>query len=114
MAKMTESEWKTFLVEAPRTGKLATVPADGSPHVAPVWFDLDTDGTIVFMTRGKSAKGRGLRRDPRVAMCVDDERPPFSFVTIEGLATISEGLEEMLVWSTRIGGRYMGADLAES
>jgi general stress protein 26 len=60
MAKMTESEWKAFLVEKPRTGKLGTVRKDGRPHVAPIWFDLDNDGTILFMT------GHRLRRGPKV------------------------------------------------
>jgi hypothetical protein len=46
-------------------------------------------------------------------MCVDDEAPPFSFVTISGVAEISEDLDEMLPWSTKIGGRYMGEDVAE-
>src|SRR5207237_6369491 len=49
-AKRSESEWKAFLVEKPRTGKLGTVRKDGRPHVAPIWFALDDDGTILFMT----------------------------------------------------------------
>jgi len=54
-----------------------------------------------------------MRRDPRVCMCVDDENPPFAFVMVEGSATMSDDLDEMLVYATRIGGRYMGADHAE-
>ena len=38
-----------------------------------------------------------------------DERPPFAFVLIEGTATLSENLEEVKAWATRIGGRYMGS-----
>jgi hypothetical protein len=48
-----------------------------------------------------------------VALCVDDERPPFAFVVIEGVARISEDLEELARWTTAIGARYMGADRAE-
>ena len=114
MPRMTESEWRAFLVERPRTGKLATVRRDGSPHVAPVWFDVDDDGTILFMTRTRSAKGHALRRDPRICLCVDDDEPPFSYVVVDGRVTwITEDPAEMLGWSTRIGGRYMGADQAE-
>jgi hypothetical protein len=46
-------------------------------------------------------------------MAFDDEAPPFSFVTIEGEATISEDPEQLLAWSTVLGGRYMGAERAE-
>jgi hypothetical protein len=44
---------------------------------------------------------------------VDDQQPPYSFVVIEGHATISEDLAEVRRWSTAPGGRYMGADRAE-
>jgi len=111
---MAGSEWRDFLLERPRTAKVATVRKDGRPHVAPVWIDLDDDDTIVFTTSRRSVKGRAIRRDPRVALCVDDDTPPFSFVIVEGRASVSEDLEEMLVWATRIGGRYMGAEVAET
>ena len=110
---MTDEEWRAFLLERPRTGKLAVVRADGSPHVAPIWFDLDSDDTIVFTTGAETVKGRAIRRDPRVSMCVDDESPPFAYVRIDGRAEWSEDLEEMLPWATRIAGRYMGEDRAD-
>jgi PPOX class probable F420-dependent enzyme len=115
MRVMTEEEWKAFLTaEPPHTGKLATVRKDGRPHVAPIWFDLDDDGSIVFTTGAATLKGKSIRRDPRVCLCVDDERPPFSFVIVEGKVEISEDLDEMLLWAVRIGGRYMGAERAEA
>jgi PPOX class probable F420-dependent enzyme len=54
-----------------------------------------------------------MRRDRRVGLCVDDERPPYSYVMLEGEVSISDDLDEMLVFATRIAGRYMGADRAE-
>jgi PPOX class probable F420-dependent enzyme len=93
---------------------LATVRADGRPHLAPVWIALDEDDSIVFTTGATTAKGRAIRADPRVALCVDDDKPPFSYVMVEGTAGISDDLEEMLVWATRLGGRYMGEDKAEA
>ena len=96
-----------------RTAKLATVRADGRPHVAPVWFDLD-GSSLVFATGAETVKGRNLTRDPRLAVCVDDERPPFSFVSIDGTAEISEDPAELLAWCTRIGGRYMGSEQADA
>jgi PPOX class probable F420-dependent enzyme len=110
---MTEDEWRSFVSEGTRTGKLATVRNDGSATVVPVWFVLDTDGSFVFMTGSSSAKGKAMRRDPRVALLVDDERPPFSFVLVRGEVTISEDLDAMLPWSIRIAARYMGEDRSE-
>jgi PPOX class probable F420-dependent enzyme len=106
------SWWRDFLLAAPpRTAKLAVVRADGSPHVAPVWVDLDGDD-VIFMTSAESIKGKAILRDPRVSICWDDERPPFTFVTISGTAATSSDPDELLQWATRIGGRYMGAERA--
>jgi PPOX class probable F420-dependent enzyme len=109
---MGDAERRRFMTEGTRTGKLATVRRDGGPHVASVWFVLDGDD-VVLTTGARTIKGRNLRRDPRVSLVVDDERPPFSYVRVDGTAELSDDLEEMLHWSTAIAGRYMGPDLAE-
>jgi PPOX class probable F420-dependent enzyme len=110
---MTAAEIERFIRSTPaRPGMLATVRADGRPHVAPVWFDLDDDGSIVFETGAETIKGRNLRRTGRAALCVDDDQPPFSFVTFEGPVTIEEDLDQIRAWAGRLGGRYMGAGRA--
>ncbi|MGV9803264.1 PPOX class F420-dependent oxidoreductase [Mycobacterium sp. NPDC003449] len=101
-----------FLSEGTRTAVLGWVAADGRPLAAPVWFTVD-DGEIVFNTAKSAAKGRALARDPRVVLCVHDDKPPFSFVQIQGVASVGEDPDELLAVATRIGGRYMGADRAE-
>ncbi|CAL9639984.1 hypothetical protein SUDANB145_06306 [Streptomyces sp. enrichment culture] len=110
--KMTDEEWRAFVSEGTRTMKLCTVRADGSPHVAPVWFLLDGD-EIVFNTGKETVKGRNLLRDGRVALCVDDDRPPFDYVVLQGRARISEEPDELRNWAARIGARYMGEERAE-
>lgn len=110
--RMTPEERSAFLLEGARTGKLATTAQDGRPHVVPIWFVLDGDD-LIFTFHRDSAKGKHILRDPRVAICVDDERPPFDFVMIEGIAATSDDLDLMLVWATRIAERYMGPDKAE-
>ena len=105
--------WQDFVSALPaRTAKLAVVRKDGSPHVAPVWVDLDGDD-VIFMTSADTIKGKAILRDPRVSLCFDDERPPFSFVTIAGTAVVDDDPGELVRWATRIGGRYMGSDRAE-
>ena len=118
-SKAPEGWWQGFVEELPaRTGKLAVTRKDGSPHVAPVWVDLDRgtgpDGEdqIVFMTSADTIKGKAILRGGRLAMCFDDERPPFAFVTIAGTATTTTDRGELLRWATRIGGRYMGIEQA--
>jgi PPOX class probable F420-dependent enzyme len=117
MYQMDRDEWLAFVLHGTRTGKLAVVRKDGSPHVAPIWFLVDAtdDGDfLVFTSDGSSVKTHALRRDPRISLCVDTDEPPFSFVQFRAEATISENLDELLEWATRLGGRYMGADQAEA
>ena len=108
---MSAAERREFLSGRARTAKLATVRADGRPHVAPIWFDLDGE-TLVFTTGEDTVKGRNMARDPRVSLCIDDA-PPFNFVLIEGTAELTSGDPDLLYWATRLGGRYMGEDRAD-
>jgi PPOX class probable F420-dependent enzyme len=101
-----------FLSAGTRTGMLGYVAADGRPLVAPVWFVLD-DGQLAFNTGRNTAKGRALARDSRVAICVDDPHPPYSFVQVQGAATVTEDPQDVLDIATRTGARYMGADRAD-
>lgn len=110
--KMTDEQWRAFVSHGTRTGKLSTVRADGSPHVTPIWFLLDGDD-VVFNTGKESVKGRNLARDGRAALCVDDDRPPFDFVVLQGRAELSEDLDDVRRWAARLGARYMGDERAE-
>jgi PPOX class probable F420-dependent enzyme len=108
----SKDEWVAFLREPVRPALLATTRADGRPHVAPVWYDLDGEA-LVWNTGAETVKGRNIRRDGQVSLCVQDDRPPFSFVTVSGVATWTDHLPEVRLWAGRIGARYMGADREE-
>ncbi|MEV6653183.1 PPOX class F420-dependent oxidoreductase [Streptomyces sp. NPDC051219] len=113
MAKrMTQEEWRDFVSHSTRTGKLSTVRADGSPHIAPVWFLLDGDD-VVFTTGQNTVKGRNMARDGRVALCVDNNAPPFAYAVLQGRARLIEDVDQVAHWAARIGARYMGEERAE-
>lgn len=120
---MSDDQVAAFFDSLPaRTAKLATVRADGRPHIAPIWYIVDHStsgpdspiGDIVFNTAVATVKGSNLTRDPRVALCIDDDTPPFTFAIVEGTVTVTEDPVELVHWATAIGGRYMGADQAEA
>ncbi len=115
MAGMTAEQTWAFLMAGTRTGHVATVRADGRPHVKPVWFELSGkpgDFEVLFTTGADTVAGRNLAGDARVMISVDDPVPPFSFVLIEGTAVLSEDPAELLAVATRLGARYMGAGRA--
>ena len=92
---MSNAEIRRFLMQGTFTGKLATTKKDGSSHIVPIWFVLaDSNsrsravGDIIFTTGSASAKAKNIRRDNRVSICVDDQTPQFSFVTVYGTAKI--------------------------
>jgi PPOX class probable F420-dependent enzyme len=76
--------------------------------------DAGQDGAeLAFNTGRDTSKGRALARDPRVVICVDNPHPPYSFVQVQGVATVSEDVQDVLDIATRTGRRYMGADRAD-
>jgi PPOX class probable F420-dependent enzyme len=111
MAELTP-EVREFLSYATRTGKLGYLAADGRPLIAPVWFVVHED-ELWFNTGSGSAKGKAIARDPRLVLCVDFEAPPFGFVQVQGVATVSEDFDELLASAIAIGTRYMGAERGE-
>ncbi len=66
-------------------GKLATIQKDGSPHVTPIWYMLDR-GKLIVNTTTDRVKYHNIRRDPRVALLVDDGYP---YVMIKGEARVA-------------------------
>ena len=116
MREMSREEWWAFASAGTRTGMLGLVRANGAPLVTPVWFVLHEgpDGDeLIFTTGTDTLKGKAIRRDPRISLAVDDQRPPFSYVQFTAEARLTSDHDEMLEWATRIGSRYMGADQAE-
>ena len=122
MTYMSKNETKKFLIQGTFTAKITTVNIDGSPHVVPVWFVLDEQKNrtarkiedIVFTTYEDSIKATNIQRDNRVSICVDDQTPHFSFVTIHGTAKlVRQKYNELLKWNTRIAERYMGKSYAK-
>lgn len=109
---MLTPEVREFLGDGTRTAKLGFVAADGRPLVAPVWFVVEGD-ELWFNTGSTTAKGRAITRDPRLVVCVDLERPPYAYVQVQGVATVSEDPAELVASATLIGARYMGAERAE-
>jgi PPOX class probable F420-dependent enzyme len=115
MSEMSKTQIRRFLNKGTFTGKLATVKKDGSSHVVPIWFVLDYRnnedylGNIYFTTFIGSVKAENIQRNNRISMCIDDQTPPFSFVTIHGTAKLYPYKQkEILKWATRIAERYIG------
>jgi hypothetical protein len=114
MSEMTKDEIRSFLLQGTFTGKLGTISKNGTPHIVPIWFTLDDEDNILFTTSDTSVKAKNIRRDNQVRLCVDDQVPLFSFVTIDGIAEIiSNEPTKIFKLAKIIAARYMGNDKAE-
>ncbi len=83
------TERQRKFVAQPRIGRLGTTNSDGTPLITPVWYRFE-DGAFLVLTERGSRKHRNIERDPRVAFCIDDERPPYHTVLVTGRVTVEE------------------------
>ena len=115
MPRLTQDETRQFLAEQGILMRIAVVRDDGSPLVTPIWF-LHEDDAIYFTPRKRSEWFACLRRDPRVALCIDEADQPYRKVLAEGAAQLMHDIGEDDVWRDlyrRIAERYVppaGAD----
>jgi PPOX class probable F420-dependent enzyme len=66
------SDWAKKLLREEHFAVLSTLNKDGSSHLTTMWYLLENDGTIVMSTPSHLQKVKNLRRDPRIAICVED------------------------------------------
>jgi PPOX class probable F420-dependent enzyme len=108
---LSAHELREFL-SGPWIAKLGTLAADGWPYVAPVWFEYDGEG-FVIIGRERAAWVEHIRRDGRVALCIDDPDGAHARVTVQGRAEVGGGPSVRGPWlptARRMAARYMGGE----
>lgn len=105
---MTPEEVDGF-IERSRTATLATIGADGRPHLVAMWYAV-VDGDIWFETKARSQKAVNLRRDPRVTVSIEAglTYDALRGVSINGTAEIVEDPEALWQVGVSIWERYNG------
>ncbi len=107
MSRLTQRDKEIF--EAKNFGHLVTLMPDGSPHVSPVWVDLDGDTILVNSSEGR-LKTNNVRRDRRVAISIYDEDDPYgAVVLVRGIvkAVTTEGADDHI---NEMAKKYLGRD----
>ena len=98
---------RAFLNEI-RFAVLATINSDGTPQLTTMWYLLEED-TIVMNTKAGRIKERNMRRDPRIAICVEDG---YNYVTISGTVELIDDPEIAQRDIYRLAVRYDGEEAA--
>ncbi len=96
------------LFEGKNFASFATLMNDGSPHVAPMWVDLDGDIILINTAVGR-VKEKNIRRDNRIALSIYDQENPYNMVSIRGkvIDLITEGADEHL---DKLAKKYFGVE----
>ena len=105
MAALSQKQAKLFLDK--NLGAVATIRADGTPQVTPVWVDYDGEH-ILFNTAAPRAKWKNLKRDPRVTVEVHSLENPYEYVTVSGTAELDEDEEEANRHIDKMSQKYRG------
>jgi PPOX class probable F420-dependent enzyme len=112
LIRLTDDEVHTFLAEH-RTAQVATIGADGMPHLVAMWYGL-IDRQIVMWTYAKSQKARNLRRTSKLALLVEagQRYDELRGVSITGTAELSDDREYVLrVGAAVLFGPHGGQEL---
>lgn len=110
LIKMSDDEVRDFLA-GPHTLQVATVNADGTPHLVAMWYTL-IDGNVAFWTYGKSQKVVNLLRDPRITCMVEEGKAydQLRGVQIVGRAEVVDDRETVHRIGIDLMYRYQGFD----
>lgn len=87
---------------------LATINADGTPQVTPVWFDWDGSRIRINTAKGR-VKDKNLRRTPTMALSIVDPDNPYRYVQIKGrVAAVTESGADAHI--DALSKKYLGQD----
>jgi nitroimidazol reductase NimA-like FMN-containing flavoprotein (pyridoxamine 5'-phosphate oxidase superfamily) len=61
-----------------------------APLAVPVWYDYRAGGRVSVITGRRSRKGLAIIAAGRMSLCVQDEKPPYRYVSVEGPVEMEE------------------------
>jgi len=95
------------LLDGANYGHLATLMADGSPKVEPVWVGRDGDCVLVT-TDAKSIKAINAARDPRVALSIVAFDDPYDQLLVRGKVIETRADDDLVAMDT-MAQKYLGS-----
>ena len=107
MAKMTSDEREQFLADT-HVGVVAVERADRAPLAVPIWYGYRPGGEVLLWTESESLKSKVIRDAGRFTITVQDEQPPYKYVTAEGDVTAIGPADDAEVRAIAV--RYRGQE----
>jgi PPOX class probable F420-dependent enzyme len=90
---------------------VATIMPDGTPQVTPVWVDYDGRYVRINSARGRT-KDKNLRRDPNVALAIQDPDNPYRYIQVRGrvVESTEAGADDHI---NKLSQKYVGKPVYE-
>ena len=108
---MTKEERETFLADV-HIAVISIPEAGRGPLTVPIWYAYEPGGEVRIWTGATTRKARLLRQAGRFSLCVQQETPPYKYVSVEGPVLAIEPIQlerdlRPLVY------RYLGPEVGE-
>jgi PPOX class probable F420-dependent enzyme len=108
---MNKAEREAFLA-ATHIAVVSVARPGRGPLALPVWYRYTPGGSVRFVTDADSLKARLIRAVGRISLCVQNETPPYQYVSVEGAASVSDDVDyENDI--RRVALRYLGDEIGE-
>jgi len=108
---MSKAEREAFLA-APHVAVVSIARPGRGPLSVPVWYRYAPGSDLRFVTGAESLKARLIRDAGRLSLCVQNETPPYQYVSVEGIARVSDEVDyEKDVRAVAL--RYLGDEIGE-
>ena len=89
--------------------QLATIMGDGTPQVTPVWCEFDGTHVVINSAKGRT-KDRNMRRNPNVALSIQDPENPYRHLALKGtVVEITENGADAHI--DKLSKKYTGKDV---
>jgi hypothetical protein len=83
-AAMSAAEREEFLTGVHVGVLSAVMGAAGQTLAVPVWYSYQRGGLLTVLTGRRSRKAAAIRASGRFGLCVQDDSPPYRYVSVEG------------------------------
>ena len=90
---MTAAEREEFLAGVHVGVQSTAVGTTGRTLAVPVWYSYQPGGLLTVLTGRRSRKAAAIRAAGRFSLCVQDDSPPYRYVSVEGPVVSEEELD---------------------
>ena len=88
---------------------LSTRRANGDPQLSPIVCGVDAAGRVAVSTRETALKVKNIRRDPRVSLCVLNDRFFGDWIQVDGTAevvSLPEAMDLLVEYYRSLAGEH--------